>query len=166
MVTKCTTQFTLTTVHFAHAPYSCVGSLLTVSRNYISVLLQTVQYGMCEERPASTTDYNFSRIFTEQCLSRLVNRLSIRRPEFQHRTVHVRFVVYKMALGQVFPPSKSAFLCKHQSPNTLFSSSYTGCPRRKGPNFGRVFLRSNYTDITQNTYIQSSMVTEILNIEK
>jgi len=38
----------------------------------------------------------------------------------------------------------------------------TGCPRRKGPNFGRVFLRSNYNDITQNTYIQSSMVTEIL----
>ena len=42
------------------------------------------------------------------------------------------------------------------------SFDYTGCPRRKGPNFGRVFLRSNYTDITQNTYIQSSMVTEIL----
>jgi len=39
---------------------------------------------------------------------------------------------------------------------------YTGCPRRKGPNFGRVFLRSNCTDITLNTYIQSSMVTEIL----
>ena len=39
---------------------------------------------------------------------------------------------------------------------------YTGCPRRKGPDFGRVFLRSYYTDITQNTYIQSSMVTEIL----
>jgi len=38
----------------------------------------------------------------------------------------------------------------------------TGCPRRKGPNFVRVFLRSNYTDITQNTYIQSSMVMEIL----
>ena len=43
---------------------------------------------------------------------------------------------------------------------------YTGCPRRKGPNFGRVFLRSNYTDITQSTYIQSSMVTEILAREK
>jgi len=43
---------------------------------------------------------------------------------------------------------------------------YTGCPRRKGPNFGRVFLKSNYTDITQNTYIQSWTVTEILNIEK
>ena len=44
----------------------------------------------------------------------------------------------------------------------FFSPLYTGCPRRKGPNYGRVFLRSNYTDITQNTYIQSSMVTEIL----
>ena len=32
---------------------------------------------------------------------------------------------------------------------------YTGCPRRNVPDFGRVFLRSNYTDITQNTYIQS-----------
>jgi len=43
-----------------------------------------------------------------------------------------------------------------------YKNTYTGCPRRKGPNFGRVFLRSDCTDITQNTYIQSSMVTEIL----
>jgi len=32
---------------------------------------------------------------------------------------------------------------------------YTGCPRRNGQNFGRVFLMLNYTDVTQNTYIQS-----------
>ena len=32
---------------------------------------------------------------------------------------------------------------------------YTGCPKRNGQNFGRVFLMLNYTDITQNTYIQS-----------
>jgi len=32
---------------------------------------------------------------------------------------------------------------------------YTGCPRRNRQNFGRVFLMLNYTDITQNTYIQS-----------
>ena len=42
------------------------------------------------------------------------------------------------------------------------SDLHTGCNRRNGPDFGRVFLRSNYTDITQNTYIQSPMVTEIL----
>jgi len=43
---------------------------------------------------------------------------------------------------------------------------YTGCPRRNGQNFGRVFLMINYTDITQNTYIQSWTVTEIMAIEK
>jgi len=39
---------------------------------------------------------------------------------------------------------------------------YTGCHRRNGPNFGRVFLMLNYTDITQNTHIQSWTVTEIM----
>jgi len=39
---------------------------------------------------------------------------------------------------------------------------YTGCPRRNGQNFGRVFLMLKYTDITQSTYIQSWMVTEIM----
>jgi len=32
---------------------------------------------------------------------------------------------------------------------------YTGCPRRNVQYFGGVFLMLNYTDITQNTYIQS-----------
>ena len=39
---------------------------------------------------------------------------------------------------------------------------YTECNRRNVRDFGRVFLRSNYTDITQNTYIQSWTVTEIM----
>ena len=34
-------------------------------------------------------------------------------------------------------------------------TAYTGCPRRNVKYFGRVFLELNYTDITQNTYIQS-----------
>jgi len=29
----------------------------------------------------------------------------------------------------------------------LGTTLYTGCNRRNGPDFGRVFLRSNYTDI-------------------
>jgi len=32
---------------------------------------------------------------------------------------------------------------------------YTGCPRRNVPDFGTVFLMLKYTDITQNTCIQS-----------
>ena len=39
---------------------------------------------------------------------------------------------------------------------------YTGCHRRNGPNFGRVFLMLNYTDITQNTYMQIWTVMEIM----
>jgi len=43
---------------------------------------------------------------------------------------------------------------------------YTGCPRRNVPDFGKVFLMLKYTDITQNTYIQSWTVTEIMAREK
>ena len=39
---------------------------------------------------------------------------------------------------------------------------YTGCPRRNVPDFGRVFLMLKYTDITQNTYVQSGTVTEVM----
>ena len=50
--------------------------------------------------------------------------------------------------------------------NNKYHLLYTGCHRRKGPNFGRVFLMLNYTDITQNTYIQSWTVTEIMARER
>ena len=43
---------------------------------------------------------------------------------------------------------------------------YTGCPRRNLPDFGRVFLMLKYNDITQNTYVQSGTVTEIMAREK
>jgi len=44
--------------------------------------------------------------------------------------------------------------------------TYTECPRRNVPDFGSVFLMLNYTDITQNTYVQSWTVTEIMAREK
>jgi hypothetical protein len=39
---------------------------------------------------------------------------------------------------------------------------YTGRPRRNVPDLGRVFLMVKYTDITQNTYVQSWTVTKIM----
>ena len=42
----------------------------------------------------------------------------------------------------------------------------TGCPRRNVPDFGRMFLKLKYTDITKNTYIRSWTVTEIKAREK
>ena len=44
----------------------------------------------------------------------------------------------------------------------VVGSLYTGCPRRNVPDFGRVFLMLKYTDITQNIYVQSGTVTEIM----
>ena len=43
---------------------------------------------------------------------------------------------------------------------------YTEFPRRNVPDFGRVFLMLKYTDITQNTSVQSWTVTEIMAREK
>ena len=44
----------------------------------------------------------------------------------------------------------------------ILTWGYTGCPRRNVRDFGRVFLMLKYTDITQNTYIQSWTVMEIM----
>ena len=48
----------------------------------------------------------------------------------------------------------------HKPANRQFSRYiyiyiYIYIPRRNGPDFGRVFLLLKYTDITQNTYVQS-----------
>ena len=51
-------------------------------------------------------------------------------------------------------------------PCPLRKHGYTECPRRNLPDFGRVFLMLNCTDITQNTYIRSWTVTEIMAREK
>ena len=44
----------------------------------------------------------------------------------------------------------------------MYVCMYTGCPKRNVPDFGRVSLMPKYTDITQNTYVQSGTVTEIM----
>jgi len=38
---------------------------------------------------------------------------------------------------------------------SIYTYIYTGCPGMNVPDFGRMFLKLKYTDITQNTYIQS-----------
>ena len=51
-------------------------------------------------------------------LRRLLAGLSPRRPEFHPGSDHVVFVVDKVALGQVFPPSASVFPCQLYSTGT------------------------------------------------
>jgi len=52
------------------------------------------------------------------------------------------------------------------SDSKIYIYIYAGCLRRNVPDFGRVFLMLKYTDITQNTYVQSGTVTEIMTREK
>ena len=48
-----------------------------------------------------------------------------------------------------------------ENTSLMQQDKYTGCNRRNGPDFGRVFLMLNYTEKPQNTYIQSWTVSEI-----
>ena len=43
----------------------------------------------------------------------------------------------------------------HETDKYTSETKYTGCPKRNVPDFGRVFLMLKYTEITQNTYVQS-----------
>ena len=93
--------------------------------------------------------------------------------------IHVAFILTKVPIHLLnlklkhkltfinFPRRVASELC---CKTTDVASSaglwYTGCPRRNVPDFGRVFVKLKYTDITQNTYIQSWTVTKIMNWEK
>ena len=45
--------------------------------------------------------------------------------------------------------------CRKKLLDYIYIYICTGCNRRNVRDFGGVFLMLNYTDITQNTYIQS-----------
>ena len=85
-----------------------------------------------------------------------------------HNGYHtIMFIIYCPGV-----PSRAG-LCGYSVCNTVCSSGklmhirdYTECPRRNVPDFGRVFLMLKYTDITQNTYVQSWTVTDIMAREK
>jgi hypothetical protein len=68
--------------------------------------------------------------------------------------------------GQAYTGWVSICLLMKPEDLLLYTNTYTECPRRNVPDFGRVFLMLKYTDITQNTYVQSWTVTEIMAREK
>ena len=73
--------------------------------------------------------------------------------------------------GEKSRPHRDLIPDRRVSSQSLYRLSYpahkyTGCPRMNVPDFGRVFFMLKYTDITQNTYIKSWTVTEIMAREK
>ena len=78
------------------------------------------------------------------------------------------YVVFNCLKTNNFHSGTVIIISHHLCPwwQLLWCLPYTGCPRRNVPDFGRVFLMLKYADITQNTYVQSWMVTEIMAREK
>jgi len=84
--------------------------------------------------------------------------------------MHIKFPCHFSHLTEVQTELEFSSYWLQVSMNLLLkkecSDIYIGCPRRNMPDFGSVFLMLKYTDITQNTYIQSWTVTEIMAREK
>ena len=77
-------------------------------------------------------------------------------------SIQIHVVPYKKVIHEKLSKSYNKFkvralsaLQRHWQTVILLSSLYTECHRRNVPDFGRVFLMLKYTDITQNTYVQS-----------
>jgi len=65
-------------------------------------------------------------------LRQSVSAISLHRPWFDSRPVHVGTVMDKATLGQVvFPLSTSAFSCQYHFTNASYSSSSTCCSYQK-----------------------------------
>ena len=92
-------------------------------------------------------------------------RLSFRRFSFVHVYTTANMQLHENWLFTMRGCWKQRKVFRHNLHYVLCYIIYR-CPRRNGQNFGRVFLMLHYTDITQNTYIQSWTVTEIMAIEK
>ena len=58
------------------------------------------------------------------------------------------------------------FTCLWKGMYKMLYYIHTGCPGENVPEFGRMFLTLKYTDLTQNTYIRSWTLTEIMAREK
>jgi len=86
--------------------------------------------------------------------------------EIESYHVITRGVEWKFLVADYNHIYISTVYIKGLQPNSAKGNQYTGCPRRNVPDFGRVFLMLKYTDITQNTYVQSWTVTEIMAREK
>ena len=79
--------------------------------------------------------------------------------------LEVFYMAFKFSIPKCYKIQIN-IICQSITELSFCIQQYTGCPRRNVPDFGRVFLMLLYTDITQNTYVQSRTVTEIMAREK
>jgi hypothetical protein len=88
---------------------------------------------MCFEWISEQTQCLYSTVQTEY-LNTIEAKLSVysmKRPVFDPRPVRVRFVVYKMSLGQISSPSTSVLPCRYHSANSPRWSLSKCCSNQK-----------------------------------
>ena len=68
---------------------------------------------------------------------------------------HIHFIYQLSCNYKAISHPSNVKAVNRQTNRKMVQKQYTGCHRRNGPNFRRVFLMLNYTDITQNTYVPS-----------
>ena len=98
--------------------------------------------------------------------------MSSRDPLLLNRSLYQEMLCMKQLLGETAVSNADFFYTvsiqnknwvSYQATHSLHQDGemkeihvgYTGCNRRNGPDFGRMFLMLNYTEKPQNTYIQS-----------
>ena len=128
----------------------CFSTATTVAQMRLNIVLY-IQRPSCSN--TFTRQLHEATIFASSCLSVHLSAWNTATLTRQC-LLNLIFVIF-------------AEICQHisalvESNRPLkWTPTYTGCPRRNVPDFGRVFLMLKYTDITQNTYTQSWTVTEI-----
>ena len=103
-------------------------------------------------------------IFMRFCIWRFFN-ICRENSSFIQNLTRIRCTLHEELRTSVLPSLLILFKTRNFQTEITEKTKYTiytGCPRRNGQNFGRVFLMLNYNDITQNTYTQSWTVTEIM----
>ena len=147
---------------FAKPPQACIR---TSQNNTLSSLYCACSLIIFHSRPACITSPVASgRRYVWVALQACVCLLGIHNEAFwgtQPFRVNgcrdFRKFVVCIIRGRTVIQKTSLHLYTVKSPNfiNLIIVEYTGCPRRNVPDFGRVFLMLKYTDITQNTHVQS-----------
>ena len=138
---------------------------LIVSPPYCCRILSSVQWEMSLRDDPTIAWRNFHGVYLCGVRKGDIWGLAWSRVKKQGLLLGWLYFIYRGADKSLARPTSRCILFDGE--NISFDASlvihiYTGCHRRKGPNFGRVFLMLNYTDITQSTYIQSWTVTEIM----
>jgi len=121
--------------------------------------------------PGKLADFLFSRLYLELTQPYWVSSggfSAVVKPPGLGVTTHLHLAsrLRKSCAVTLLPTSSMA--CTGTTPflplisHVYLKKIYRGCPRRNVPDFGRVFIMLKYTDITQNTYVQSWTVTQIM----